>query len=155
VDFFCGLGNFTLPLARRSALVVGIEGSAGLVERATAAAALNGLAGRTRFLRRDLFKYQPADWEQLVRETGGVGLVLLDPPREGAIAVAQALVHAARPPRRLVYVSCSPATLARDCAVLHHEGGWILRAAGVINMFPHTSHIESIAVLQPAAEHEG
>jgi 23S rRNA (uracil1939-C5)-methyltransferase len=150
VDYFCGLGNFTLPLARRAAQVVGIEGSAPLLERAARAAAKNGLAARTRFERRDLFEYTPADWSALVEELRGIDLVLLDPPREGAIAVAQALAQTTRPPRRLVYVSCNPATLARDCAVLHHEGGWALRAAGVINMFPHTSHVESIAVLEPA-----
>jgi 23S rRNA (uracil1939-C5)-methyltransferase len=150
VDFFCGLGNFTLPLARRCALAVGVEGSAALVARAGEAAALNHLAERTRFLRRDLFVFQPDDWERLVDETGGIERVLLDPPREGAVAVAQALAATARPPGRLVYVSCNPATLARDCAVLHHEGGWRLLAAGVVNMFPHTSHVESIAVLAPA-----
>lgn len=149
IDFFCGLGNFTLPLALRCALAIGIEGSAPLVARAQQAAALNGLAARTRFVRRDLFAFQPSDWEQLVDETGGAERVLLDPPREGAIAVAQALAQARRPPRRVVYVSCNPATLARDCAVLHHEGGWRVQAAGVVNMFPHTSHVESVAVLGP------
>jgi len=148
VDFFCGLGNFTLPLARRAASVIGIEGSAPLLERATQAASANGLGARIRFERRDLFEFTPADWERLVATMQGVDLVLLDPPREGALAVAQALAAAARPPRRAVYVSCNPATLARDSAVLHHEGGWSLRAAGVINMFPHTSHVESVAVLE-------
>ncbi len=151
LDFFCGLGNFTLPLARRCSLVVGIEGSAALVARAGEAAALNGLSERTRFLRRDLFVFRPDDWEELVEQTGSIQRVLLDPPREGAIAVAQALAATARRPGRLVYVSCNPATLARDCAVLHHEGGWRLLAAGVVNMFPHTSHVESIAVLAPTA----
>jgi 23S rRNA (uracil1939-C5)-methyltransferase len=149
VDFFCGLGNFTLPLARRCELAVGIEGSAPLVARAQHAASLNGLAAKTRFLRRDLFAFQPADWDQLVMELGGVDGVLLDPPREGAIALAQALAQTQRRPRRVVYVSCNPATLARDCAVLHHEGGWRVLAAGVVNMFPHTSHVESMAVLEP------
>ena len=151
VDFFCGLGNFTLPLARRSAMVLGIEGSAPLVARAEQAAALNGLATRTRFLRRDLFAFERSDWEQLVAETGGIECVLLDPPREGAVAVARALAQSIRRPRRLLYVSCNPATLARDCAVLHHEGGWRLRGAGVVNMFPHTSHVESMAVLEPGS----
>jgi 23S rRNA (uracil1939-C5)-methyltransferase len=77
--------------------------------------------------------------------------VLVDPPREGALAVSQALAGASRPPRRVVYVSCNPATLARDCAVLVHEGSWQLKAAGVVNMFPHTTHVESIAVLEPGA----
>jgi 23S rRNA (uracil1939-C5)-methyltransferase len=152
VDFFCGLGNFTLPLARRAAQVVGLEGSASLVERAGRAAAINDLAQRTRFVRRDLFAFEAADWDHLVRTTGKIGLVLVDPPREGALAVAQALAQTAQPPRRLVYVSCNPATLARDCALLHHEGAWAVRAAGVVNMFPHTSHVESVAVLEPAGQ---
>jgi 23S rRNA (uracil1939-C5)-methyltransferase len=103
-------------------------------------------------LERDLFEFKPADWTRLVTEAGGIGLVLLDPPREGALAVAQALANCAQPPRRLAYVSCNPATLARDCAILHHEGGWAVRAAGVVNMFPHTSHVESVAVLEPAGQ---
>jgi 23S rRNA (uracil1939-C5)-methyltransferase len=148
-DFFCGLGNFTLPLATRAARVVGLEGSAALVERATAAATANGLAGRTRFAARNLFEWTAADWEALQRSDGPIDAVLVDPPREGALAVAQALAGAVLQPRRVVYVSCNPATLARDCAVLVHEGGWQLKAAGVVNMFPHTTHVESIAVLEP------
>jgi len=77
--------------------------------------------------------------------------VLIDPPREGALAVARVLASATAGPRRIVYVSCNPATLARDCAVLAHEGGWTLAAAGVVNMFPHTSHVESIAMLERTA----
>src|SRR5262249_35160475 len=149
IDFFCGLGNFTLPLARRAACVVGIEGSAPLLERAARAAQVNGLGAQTRFEQRDLFGFTHAHWKHLQDGLGSLDLVLVGPPREGAIAVAQALAQAAQPPRRAVYVSCNPATLARDCAVLHHEGGWSLRAAGVVNMFPHTSHVESIAVLEP------
>ena len=150
-DFFCGLGNFTLPLATRAARVVGLEGSAALVERATAAATANGLAGRIRFAARNLFDWTPADWEALQGSDGPIDAVLVDPPREGALAVAQALAGASRAPRRVVYVSCNPATLARDCAVLVHEGSWQLKAAGVVNMFPHTTHVESIAVLEPGA----
>jgi 23S rRNA (uracil1939-C5)-methyltransferase len=82
-------------------------------------------------------------------ESGPIGAVLIDPPREGALAVVQSLASSPLRPRRLVYVSCNPATLARDCAVLVHEGGWQLGAAGVINMFPHTAHVESMAVLEP------
>jgi len=114
VDFFCGLGNFTLPLARRAARVVGIESSAPLLERAARAAAVNGLATRTQFLRQDLFDFKPADWSRLADEMGGIGCVVLDPPREGAVAIAQVLAHCEQAPRRLVYVSCNPATLARD-----------------------------------------
>lgn len=149
-DFFCGLGNFTLPLATRAAQVWGIEGSEVLVARARAAAELNGLADRTQFAARNLFDWTPADWEQLWNESGGLARVLIDPPREGAHALALSLAATANRPKRVVYVSCNPATLARDCAVLHHEGGWRVKAAGVVNMFPHTAHVESIAVLEPA-----
>jgi 23S rRNA (uracil1939-C5)-methyltransferase len=90
-----------------------------------------------------------ADWEKTTALLGAVDRVLIDPPREGALAVARVLAAAPSPPRRLVYVSCNPATLARDCAVLVHDGGWTLAAAGVLNMFPHTSHVESIAMLEP------
>jgi len=148
-DFFCGLGNFTLPLATRAKRVVGLEGSEALVRRARAAAELNRLAERTRFAARNLFAWAPDDWERLVIEHGPVARVLIDPPREGALELARTLAATPYRPRRIVYVSCSPATLARDCAVLVHEGPWRVRAAGVVNMFPHTSHVESIAVLEP------
>jgi len=148
VDFFCGLGNFTLALARRCAHVLGIEGSDELLRRAEAAARYNGLAERVRFVSRNLFEWTTADWEQAVATLGPVDRVLVDPPREGALAVARVLAERTAAPRRIVYVSCNPATLARDCAVLVHEGGWTLAAAGVVNMFPHTSHVESIAMLE-------
>ncbi len=147
VDFFCGLGNFTLALARRCDAVLGIEGSDELRRRAAAAAQQHGLAGRARFASHNLFEWTTADWEQTTATFGAVDRVLIDPPREGALAVAKALSAAAAVPRRIVYVSCNPATLARDCAVLAHEGGWTLAAAGAVNMFPHTSHVESIAML--------
>ncbi len=150
-DFFCGLGNFTLPLATRSRRAVGIEGSETLVRRARAAAESNGLADRTVFGAANLFQWTREDWESLVRAHGTVARVLVDPPREGALEVARSLAATALRPSRLVYVSCNPATLARDCAVLVHEGGWSVRAAGIVNMFPHTSHVESIAVLEPPA----
>lgn len=150
VDFFCGLGNFTLPLARRAAHVTGYEGAKALVERAQAAASANGLAARTVFHARNLFEWTAEDWQQ-AWSAGPIDKVLVDPPREGALAIARVLADAADRPRRVVYVSCNPATLARDCAVLVHEGGWQLRAAGVVNMFPHTSHVESVAVLEPGA----
>ena len=145
-DLFCGLGNFTLPLATRAAEVLGIEGSATLVRRAQENALANGLQGRTAFRAANLFEMTPAAWQAL----GRFDRVLVDPPREGAHAVAQALAapDSARP-SRLVYVSCNPATLARDASVLVHEGGWTMRSAGVVNMFPHTSHVESIAVFEP------
>jgi 23S rRNA (uracil1939-C5)-methyltransferase len=144
VDLFCGLGNFSLPIARRGARVRGVEGSESLCARAREAAAAHGLGERASFEARDLFKVGPADWQAL----GRVDKLLVDPPREGALAVVKAI--AATPPRpaRIVYVSCNPATLARDAAVLVHTAGYELVAAGVVNMFPHTSHVESIAVFE-------
>jgi 23S rRNA (uracil1939-C5)-methyltransferase len=145
-DLFCGLGNFTLPLATRSREVVGIEGSTTLVERARDNARAHELDNRVAFRVADLFELTGEAWRAL----GAFERVLIDPPREGAHAVVKVLSDPDLPrPRRLVYVSCNPATLARDAAVLVREGGWILRAAGVINMFPHTSHVESMAVFEP------
>jgi 23S rRNA (uracil1939-C5)-methyltransferase len=148
-DFFCGLGNFTLALARCGATVVGAEGSGELVARARQAALQNGLASRTRFAQSDLFAWTATEWQRLEAEFGAVDRVMIDPPREGALALARVLAATLRRPRRIVYVSCNPATLARDCAVMVHEGGWHLRAAGIVNMFPQTSHVESIAMLEP------
>lgn len=153
-DFFCGLGNFTLPMARRAAEVWGIEGSEALVERARAGAEENGLAGKTQFTARNLFTWTEADWDKLWGEAGGLQKVLLDPPREGAMAICQVLAATAKRPERLVYVSCNPATLARDCNILCNEGGWILKGAGVMNMFPHTAHVESIAWFEPGVPPE-
>jgi 23S rRNA (uracil1939-C5)-methyltransferase len=155
LDLYCGLGNFTLPLATRVAQVIGIEGNPAQVARAARAARANGLQARTRFLEHDLSAWSRDDWEQLNRREGGIDRVLADPPREGALAVARALAASQVRPRCLVYVSCNPATLARDCAVLVHEGRWRLSAAGVVNMFPHTSHVESVALLQPEPGHQG
>ncbi|MFN7369732.1 MAG: 23S rRNA (uracil(1939)-C(5))-methyltransferase RlmD [Burkholderiales bacterium] len=142
LDLFCGLGNFTLPLATQARQVHGIEGSETLVQRALDNAQRNGLNNAS-FAARNLFETTPEE----MASWGAFDRVLIDPPREGALAVAQALASEQVPrPKRLVYVSCNPATLARDAAVLTHEGGWKLSAAGVVNMFPHTSHVESIAV---------
>ncbi|CAP42885.1 23S rRNA (uracil(1939)-C(5))-methyltransferase RlmD [Bordetella petrii] len=151
-DLFCGLGNFTLPLATRGREAVGVEGSKALTDRALAAADRHGLAGRTRFATLNLFEVD-VDW---LRGLGYFDRMLIDPPREGAQAVAQALALLGpdERPRRIVYVSCNPATLARDAAIMVHEGGYVLKSAGVINMFPHTGHVESIAVFEslPAGE---
>ncbi len=141
-DMFCGLGNFTLPIAKCGARVVGVEGASSLVERARANAALNGLAANSGFQVANLFEATP---ETLAR-LGRFDKMLIDPPREGAIALVKALGVEA--PRRIVYVSCSPATLARDAAVLVHEQGYRLRGAGIANMFPQTSHVESIALFE-------
>jgi 23S rRNA (uracil1939-C5)-methyltransferase len=147
LDLFCGLGNFTLPLATRSASVVGIEGSASLVARAAENARLNGLDARVQFAGENLFDWSVERWTALNGEKP-FDRLLIDPPREGALAVAHIL---AQPlgiqPTRIVYVSCNPATLARDCAILVQSGRWQLSEAGVVNMFPQTSHVESIAVL--------
>jgi 23S rRNA (uracil1939-C5)-methyltransferase len=141
-DLFCGLGNFTLALGRRGARVYGVEGSLELVERATQNAMRNGLAERVEVFVADLFKQAPQALERLPR----VDKMLLDPPRAGAFALVQALGSQA--PSRIVYVSCDPATLARDAGILVHGKGYALRAAGVVNMFPHTSHVESIALFE-------
>ena len=149
IDWFCGLGNFSLPLATQAAHVLGIEGSAALVQRARDNAALNGLAAKAGFEARDLFALSAADLVAL----GTAQRWLVDPPREGAFALAKALaeLHATppeawTPPARIVYVSCNPATLARDAGLLVHQAGYRCTHAGVINMFPHTAHVESMAV---------
>ena len=142
-DFFCGLGNFTLPIAWRGATVVGVEGSPSLVRRAAELAANNGLSERADFQTANLFDATPESIEAL----GALDGVLLDPPREGAIALVKALPGDGSP-TRIVYVSCAPATLARDAAVLVHDHGYELAAAGVVNMFPHTAHVESIALFR-------
>lgn len=153
-DFFCGLGNFTLPIATRASRVIGIEGSEGLVARARRGAEANGLKEKTEFVARNLFTWCEADWKALQKRLGGIDRVLVDPPREGALALSRVLAATEDRPARVVYVSCNPATLARDCAILHHEGGWHIRAAGVMNMFPHTGHVESMAVLEPGPKPE-
>ena len=139
-DFFCGLGNFTLPIARSGADVLGVEGSAGLLARAQENALANGLADRCTFAAADLFDARAC------AELPACDKALLDPPREGAIELVKSFE--AKPPSRIVYVSCDPATLARDSGVLVQVQGYRLAAAGVVNMFPHTSHVESIAVFE-------
>ena len=150
-DLFCGLGNFTLPLATQCREVVGIEGSTSLTERALANATANGLSAKTSFSTRNLFDVTTED----LIELGKFDRMLVDPPRDGAMALAQALagLRAVRPdllPKRIVYVSCSPSTLARDAGILVTEAGYVLRKAGVVNMFPHTSHVESMALFDLA-----
>lgn len=140
-DLFCGLGNFSLPIARSGAEVVGVEGSEALVRRAGDNARRNGLAANTRFYAANLFEAT----EDSLAALGPLDKLLIDPPREGALAVVKAIGPQQRP-RRIVYVSCNPATLARDAAVLVHDKGYVLSGAGIANMFPHTSHVESIAV---------
>jgi 23S rRNA (uracil1939-C5)-methyltransferase len=154
IDWFCGLGNFTLPLATRAGTVMGIEGSEALVARSRDNYERNrrtqALAPTT-FAARNLFEMST---QQLV-EDGAADRWLVDPPREGAFALSKALADLQmdpalrrgwQAPRRIVYVSCNPATLARDAGLLVHQAGYRCSAAGVVNMFPHTAHVESIAV---------
>ncbi len=142
LDLFCGLGNFTLPLARVAREVVGVEGDAGLVARARENAALNGLAN-AQFHAADLAQ----DLAGHAWMRAGFDKLLLDPPRSGADVVLKQLPLKGL--KRIVYVSCHPASLARDAGYLVNERGWTLRAAGVMDMFPHTAHVESIAVFEP------
>ena len=172
IDWFCGLGNFTLPLATQAREVLGIEGSEALVARSRENYALNqALAGghkalsATEFVARNLFEMTP---EMLVAD-GAADKWLVDPPREGAFALAKALADIEQsrigaegagplpagaegwtPPKRIVYVSCNPATLARDAGLLVHLAGYKCTAAGMVNMFPHTAHVESMAVFERA-----
>ena len=167
IDWFCGLGNFTLPLATQARAVLGVEGSEELVARSRQNYLLNkhpvgtntALAA-TNFVVRNLFEITGT----VLAADGGAEKWLMDPPREGAFALVKALVELVtqarnptienpseavknwQPPRRIVYVSCNPATLARDAGLLVNEGGYTCTAAGVVNMFPHTAHVESIAV---------
>ncbi len=151
IDWFCGLGNFTLALATQAREVLGIEGSETLVARSRENAVRNGLAERTSFAARNLFEMAAPD----LAAYGSAERWLIDPPREGAFALVRALAAARQqpidgytPPQRIVYVSCNPATLARDAGLLVHQAGYRTVAAGAVNMFPHTAHVESIAVFE-------
>ena len=172
-DFFCGIGNFTLPIARSGASVLGLEGLSNLVDRANESAELNGftiqdsklnaldslidskpsilngfeLAKNVQFGVADLFKMDAHSLAELNYKHGKFDKWLIDPPRDGAFELVQA-IQPATAPQIIVYVSCNPATLARDAGVLVNEKGYRLSAAGVINMFPHTAHVESIALFE-------
>ena len=167
IDWFCGLGNFTLPLATQAREVLGIEGSEALVQRSGDNLAHNRALrshegasdlAPTRFVARNLFEMTP----ELLCQDGVADKWLVDPPREGAFALVKALADLHQtpalrqgwtPPERIVYVSCNPATLARDAGLLVHQAGYRCESAGVVNMFPHTAHVESVAVFtlaQPA-----
>ncbi|MEC9359357.1 MAG: 23S rRNA (uracil(1939)-C(5))-methyltransferase RlmD [Pseudomonadota bacterium] len=138
LELFCGLGNFSIPLAQAGARVTALEGDAGLLRRAKDNAHRLGL--KIRFAKTDLFRPRPnAPWLE-----DDVDLCLLDPPRSGAREVLPLV--AAKAPRRIVYVSCHPATLARDAAILVHEHGYRLERTGILDMFPHTAHVESMAL---------
>jgi 23S rRNA (uracil1939-C5)-methyltransferase len=142
LDLFCGLGNFTLPLARVAREVVGVEGEAGLVARARENATHNAL-GNVQFHAADLAQ----DLSGHAWMKAGFDRLLLDPPRSGADGVLKQL--SLKGLKRIVYVSCHPGSLARDAGYLVNERGWTLTAAGVMDMFPHTAHVESIAVFEP------
>jgi 23S rRNA (uracil1939-C5)-methyltransferase len=139
LDLFCGLGNFSLPLARRAAQVVAVEGDAVLVGRARDNAARNGI-GKTDFHVADLFK----DVTELPWAARSYDRVLLDPPRAGAREVLPVISRSGA--RRVLYISCHPGSLARDAGMLVKEHGYRLSAAGVMDMFPHTTHVEAMAV---------
>jgi 23S rRNA (uracil1939-C5)-methyltransferase len=139
LDLFCGIGNFSLPLARRAGDVLGVEGDAMLVKAAAANAALNGI-DNARFRQADLSAIDGA--EGWLRQ--GWDLLLLDPARSGAQEITAHIEKIGA--RRIVYVSCHPGTLARDAGVLVNEKGYRCESAGIIDMFPHTAHVESIAV---------
>lgn len=143
VDLFCGLGNFTLPMARRGVTVLGVEGSAALVQRAEESARLNGLQDLASFAVANLFESTAESFAAL----GPMDKLLIDPPREGALEVVKSLDENLGP-RRVVYVSCNPATLARDAAILVSQKNYRFVAAGAVNMFPHTAHVESIALFE-------
>ena len=140
LDLFCGLGNFSLPLAKRVNEVVGIEGDAALVKHAQNNAKVNLLDNAT-FEQADLTKTALKDYSWA---SGGFNKILLDPPRSGAFEVLSQLADLGA--ERIVYVSCNPATLARDAGELVHKHGYTLVSAGIMDMFPHTSHVESIAL---------
>ena len=156
IDWFCGLGNFTLPIATMAGLVLGVEGSEALVARARDNLVWNQSQSKTtfaptQFAARNLFDMTP----ELLVANGTADKWLIDPPREGAFALVQALaalhqqpelMQAWNPPKRIVYVSCNPATLARDAGLLVNSAGYACSAAGAVNMFPHTAHVESMAV---------
>jgi len=151
IDFFCGIGNFTLPIATLAKEVMGIEGSSVLCQRAQDNVEKNNITSHIHFKHINLFEVEL----QHLQTWGGYDKWLIDPPRDGAFALVQALRDAYQTkletnlqllPKRIVYVSCNPATLARDAGVLVNEAGYELSQAGIMNMFPHTSHVESIAV---------
>ena len=160
IDWFCGLGNFTLPLATLAREVLGIEGSEALVARSRENLRFNAQQretplAATSFVARNLFEMTP----ELLTQDGVADKWLVDPPREGAFALSKALAdlhqdpslrQGWQPPKRIVYVSCNPATLARDAGLLVHQAGYRCTAAGAVNMFPHTAHVESMAVFDLA-----
>lgn len=153
LDLFCGIGNFTLAIAKKARHVMGIEGSRQLFERAKNNAVINQVDHNTEWLEANLFEVKV----DTIKAWGQASKWLIDPPRDGAFTLVTALSELAKSidevdhqylPKRIVYVSCNPATLARDADVLVNQAGYLLLQAGIMNMFPHTSHVESIAVFE-------
>lgn len=142
-DFFCGLGNFTLPIATFQSKVVGFEGDRFLVDAANKNAQKNKLDHLVSFMQLDLFKHS----NDVLTPLGQADKWLIDPPRDGAQNLIQQINQTNRP-KRIVYVSCNPASLARDAGILVHEKNYTFKGAGILNMFPHTSHVESISVFE-------
>jgi 23S rRNA (uracil1939-C5)-methyltransferase len=149
LDLFCGIGNFTLAMARKAGRVVGVEGEQGLVERARHNARLNDIAN-VQFHAADLGR-APESGVSWLKDN--YTHVLLDPPRAGASEVLASISRLN--PQRVLYISCHPGSLARDLGLLVHEHGMRLMAAGVLDMFPHTTHVESLALLEPGAAAPG
>jgi 23S rRNA (uracil1939-C5)-methyltransferase len=160
IDWFCGLGNFTLPMATQAQEVIGIEGSQSMVELAQINLEINReklekegrLLGNAHFMAKNIFEITDTDLSNL----GHADKWLIDPPREGAQSLVNALIsllshpdaHGWQAPSKIVYVSCNPATLARDAGLLVHQANYVCQAAGMLNMFPHTAHVESIALFE-------
>jgi 23S rRNA (uracil1939-C5)-methyltransferase len=148
LDLYCGLGNFTLALARKAGRVVGVDGDRELVRRGGENALRNGISN-AEFHMADLMAPLPVGATWLASDASGqYPYILLDPPRAGAREMLPTVARLA--PKRVLYISCHPGSLARDVGLMIHEHGFRLRAAGVLDMFPHTTHVESLAVLEPA-----
>lgn len=146
LDLFCGIGNFTLPLAKHAAHVTGVEGGEAMVERGLENAALNGITNVAFYAANLMAETQTGDWAKQHYDK-----ILLDPPRAGAKEILPLLGQMQA--KRIVYVSCNPATLARDAGELVHLYGYRLKSVGIMNMFPHTSHIEAMAVFERSEQH--
>ncbi len=156
IDWFCGLGNFTLPIATLAKEVIGIEGSQSMVDLAQFNFKLNSISPdrlcSVNFYAQNLFDMT----DEKLYELGVADKWLIDPPREGAHALINSLVSLIQKkeltnwsaPKRIVYISCNPATLARDAGLLVHQAGYVCKSAGMLNMFPHTAHVESMAVFE-------
>jgi len=160
IDWFCGLGNFTLPIATLAREVIGIEGSQSMVELAQLNLSLNSQTSTNypdRLCSVDFYSQNLFDMtDEKLYELGMADKWLIDPPREGAHALINSLVSLMNKngltnwsaPKRIVYISCNPATLARDAGLLVHQAGYVCKSAGMLNMFPHTAHVESMAVFE-------